>query len=181
MAQPSGPIQVIPPGLLGLLNLKNMGRLPDVLINEVQPGIDLQEWWLRANLINQPAPSTDSLVAGSYNSFRSFTAGAGAIQVPDREWWFVEWYTASFTAAGAGNSATSIDLALEFQQAGVSRWTPLGCVEPAQAILNNARWQLVAKSFWVPPGSELGFCVSSVATAVLDVATLTLRYTPCPI
>jgi hypothetical protein len=173
----SGPIQVIPPGLLGLLNLKNSGRLPNILLDEVQPGIDLEPWWLRANLL-LAGLSSDSLAIGTYNNFQPFTAGAGAITVPQNQWWFVEWYSASFTTV---NQATGIDLALRFQSLGTPQWTPLGAIDPEAAIINNARFNLVAKGFWAPPGSDIGYCVSSVAVGALAVSTLALRYTPCPI
>jgi hypothetical protein len=171
-----GDIQVIPPGLLGLLNIKNHGQLPNRLLAQVQPGIDLEAWWLRANL-QLGSVSSDSKAIGSYNDFASFTAGAGAIVVPQTQWWYVEWYSATFVTV---NSATGIDLALRFQSLGTPQWTPLGAIDPQAAIINNARYNLVAKGIWCPPGSELGYCVSSVAVGALSVATLALRYTVCP-
>lgn len=42
----SGPIQALAPGYLGLLGLKNMGRLPDVQVDQLQPIIDILPFYL---------------------------------------------------------------------------------------------------------------------------------------
>jgi hypothetical protein len=89
---PEPVIQVIPPGLLSILQLKNGGRTPQHLGPDVLPTFDLEGYFLRAT--QQVITASEALVTTA-NDAKTLAA------VPDSEWWFVEHFTANwFIAAG---------------------------------------------------------------------------------
>lgn len=55
--EPSGPIQTFAPGFLELLQLKNRGRNPAVLLDSVQPTIDMLQFYLQAQITSESVTS----------------------------------------------------------------------------------------------------------------------------
>jgi hypothetical protein len=174
----SGPIQVIPPGLLGLLQIKSpSGENPNLLNNDVQPVLDMLPWWLRANRIVSQVNAGRTLAINSINAFTAFSPNA--ILVPESEWWYVHSFTVAFDCAGGG-SATMMGPALQFNQVGTLRWRTLMPVVAALAAAGGAL-AMTAEDFWAPPGSQLGFYISEVAGADLQIDMRGLDYTVCRI
>jgi len=67
---PSGPIQSGTAGLLSLLEVKNLGRNPDSLLDAVTPTLEMVPWWLRAQSVPyQAADVADGAGAGSMLAF----------------------------------------------------------------------------------------------------------------
>lgn len=85
MSAPSKPVQIIPPGLLGFLGVKNMGQLPDTLLGEYSPSIETGEWLMAAN--RTTISNANALGAGTFSTAE--LAGGNPITIPDREWWYV--------------------------------------------------------------------------------------------
>jgi len=75
-------------GFLSLLGLKNQGRNPETLNLQLQPTVDLLEWYFQSRLENITATRT---VPDASTSVANF--GATSLVVPDREWWWIENYT----------------------------------------------------------------------------------------
>jgi len=172
MSAPSGPIQNIPPGLLGLLNLKNTGRLPDVLNGTVQPTVDLQDWWLRSVAIQLVATPSRSVAPGVVQDFVPFVA-PNDITVPGNEWWWVQGYTLQFL----GNASTiSYACPAVRYVGGVSPYFRLG-VGITRSLIAGQSELVTAERFWLPPGSSLGFYLDIVgAGGTADVTCRGLAF-----
>lgn len=90
------PIQPLAPGLLSLLGLKNLGRLPDGFADEVRPSLDLERWYLNGSsiILSTAEDWTADVGAGEITGFFRIGAtpitGFGDITVPDGELWWVE-------------------------------------------------------------------------------------------
>lgn len=166
--EPSGPIQVIPPGLLGLLQLKSpMGVNPSVLNNDVQPVIDLEKWWMRAREeYIDLATATNPYAPATYHSLVAF--GANSPTVPNNEWWYVRNLSGRVYSSGAGTVTRGCR---------VGYLTPnIGNVllfgDPMEAIAAGGSDTSLARDFWAPPGSIFGIYLTIVA-----VANVTLNFT----
>lgn len=113
----SRPIQTPTAGYLGLLGLKNMGKLPEVAQDDVQPIVDIEKFMLAGNR-RYVFGSTNALIAGAAG-FENLV-GTG-FTVPDNKIWvldggdiFVSVAAASVFSVGAiavavnfGNSAAT--------------------------------------------------------------------------
>lgn len=168
-AQPSiGPIQVIPQGLLGLVDLKT-SLLPDVLKLDVQPQFDVLDFWLRAQANVDTATHSIALPTGLQGTFVGFTTGP--ILVPENETWFVHEYSADCNLnAGAADLVSFWQLAMRYSQtAPNARWAAMtpGLAQPGSAA-GETRLQTAFK-FWAPPGSQLGLYISNIVLAAGNV------------
>lgn len=167
MSAPSGPIQVIPAGFLGLLQLKNLGRLPDTLMGSVQPTVDMLEMWLRATLTAGLPSGTHALAGPAFAGYTPFTGVA--IIVPDSEWWYVESFSVRTDTIGAGETIQGLAPAIQWNVGGGVKYATLG---PLTALVTGtaAGTQAIStsKPFWAPPGAQLGFwCESAVGAFAL--------------
>lgn len=179
--EPSGPIQVIPPGLLGLLQLKSpSGVNPHLLNNDVQPNIDMLEWWLRANRQVWSLNSGITLAAGTYNTFSGLSPNS--IIVPQSQWWYVHSATMTFTVA-AGGTMVMANLAMLFNQTGTLRWRTVG-QPPRPGVFTPAEGEQAfrVEDLWMPPGSSLGVNVGIITGAGgVAVDLRAMDYTILPI
>lgn len=168
----SGPIQLIPPGLLGLLQLKNRGANPSQLLDSYQPIVEMFHWLLQAEARRWPL---GQIAVATGNGDAVFSPNH--ILVPQDEWWYVHHYSIE-AAMGAGDNVGHF----------VPHWregnTPVHfyALDTGLAInlTRNGRMISGAQSFFLPPGAELGF--TYVCTAA---TTITFNgyvwYTPLPI
>lgn len=183
MSAPSGPIQLIPPGFLGLLALKNMGRLPDFLQGNVQPTLEMGDWYLRSAIEPWDQTSNVLVPAGAGGAFVPF--GTGPITVPEGEWWFVHDYSVT---AEVTNPDTAQDVALSwrYQGAGFNRFVVWADPYARTALLapgaaSSVRSAMYASGFWLPSGAELGVYTGVVTGATGVACTVRgLRFTRCP-
>lgn len=167
----TGPIQTLMPGLLSLFNLKNLGLQPNRLQDEVQAGIDIEKWCLRGTYENWSTSTSRQIAAAAVNTLAEWTTGA--IEVPEGEWWYVERYTISATAAGAG--AIADQFACGYQLfGGVNPQHLLGGLETTTATRSASL--ATATDFWLPPAARLGFWVGTVSTNPVDFAVRGLRF-----
>jgi hypothetical protein len=106
MTAPIGPVQVIPPGLMGYFNLKNHGQNPDVLQGFYQPVLESRDWLLAANL--EQVQGYRELGTGTFVNFFSPPQPNGQpIVVPPNEFWFV-WDIIFHVVLGAGDVVASM-------------------------------------------------------------------------
>lgn len=173
MSRPSGPVQTPAPGFLSLLNLKNVGQLPDILIGELSPSVNLDKYFLRGQLVNNPASSDLSLAAGNYGTFRQFTTNP--IAVPETQWWWVERVSILAYATAAG--AVCHDFGVAMQVPGGPN--PYGLLSVTTSTTATRTTTIVSASdIWLPPGSRLGVWVGDVATNPVAFVLAGMRYAP---
>lgn len=178
-----GPIQLIAPGLLGLFQLKQMGRNPDQFGEVVLPGFELSDWFLRAASLDYNAqvsiPGID--LANGVTGFQGFSPNS--IIVPANEWWHCENYTIVTSSLVAGDNST-MRPAYARPLVGTRQ---VHMIDPANTgnlagSAADARVNVCSgEDFWVPPGSEIGIFVQVNATGATIGYTGFLRYTPCRI
>lgn len=168
----SRPIQGRAPGYLGLLELKNLGKLPEEALETVQPVIDMNGYYLRgsAQWYQTALSRTDG--PATYNSFGPFTGNP--LVVPDGQWWWIEYMAVRFFAAGAG--ATLEQGAVAMQGPGginpFTLWDPVSVTAARTGVVS------VARDFWAPAGSRLGVWLGVVGVANITSELVGLRYTP---
>lgn len=174
----SGPIQVLPAGLLGLLQLKSpSGRAPEVLQGDVQPTLDMLRFYLNQQAIHATQGGI-SLLAGSGTGNLVFNNPS--LIVPLNEWWFCHYYTVQASPLTAGDIFTGL--------------TPMAYFDPNAP---SARFHLLsdpvygrptggipvngARNFFLPPGSSLGAYVDTYTIAAAESVVGDLFYTRLPI
>lgn len=141
-----------PRGLASLLNLKEGGRTPGLLSEEISGVLDLTTAYLltlleyEASNLSQAAP-----VVGLNDWSPQFTVPTGQL-----------WYVWGYTVAAAPGAGAAIDLAACAKFGGNNLTVALTEYANAAAAQEVRR---SARDFWLPPGSVLGFLVRSVTAA----------------
>jgi len=172
-----GPIQLSPPGLLNLLQLKADGRSVVNLSDTCLPSLEMSDWWLRAAARDWDQTTTDAEGASVPQGFLAYTSNP--VTVPNGQWWFVHDYTVKFSFT-AGQVGTNIRLAWSNIGSGASaryRVLPDG-LESRGTLTGAINVAATAEKFWVPPGARIGFYCDSI-TGGLAASLIGLRYTPC--
>jgi len=176
--EPVGPVQVLPPGLINLLQLKVGGYVPDALRQDIQPTIDLEAWWLRAARKVLPGAYTNGVAAAAVDDqVGIFTTGLVSIRPGDKAWWYV--HRASVLGLANGGAVTVQQLCVR-TPGGTSAFANdallmYGDFLPTQA---NGTYHLhTAGGFWMPPGSSLGMYVGTIAAGTLELVLLGFEYT----
>jgi len=170
MPERNGPLQLVPPGFLHLLGLKNQGHLPADLGEVVAPVLEMAGWYLRTNA------QVDALVSGISLSSASNQEGVfspNSIDCPAGETWFIHEYSIrAGVPAGATNQIVNLAPLIRYNNAGTIRWGLLGPSGSAAAAAGNGAGVTVgAQGFWMPPGSSLGFYygLALVAAGTIDL------------
>lgn len=169
-----GPIQGIPPGLLGLLQLKTVGRNPGTLDGNVSPGFELSDWYLRANQIQLSTTYTQLMAATAGGGYQVFTTPS-ALVVPDGEWWYVNFYAARGGLAAA-DTVNQMRTAIQTNRVAPVRFGRFG---GPNTLAGQGSLLCFDTDFWVPPGAEFGVHVANVVSPAGVTLTADLVYTPC--
>jgi len=169
----SGPVQLIPPGLLGMLQLKNEGRSPRDFVETLQPVIEMREWLMQANW-NEVTDVSAALAAGILGpvTFPALISGAGT-------WLYVSQFSAYSTVGGAGIMRAKL-----FYQRLTGGATPRhfagrqveGLATTATGICNP-----ISEGFFMPPNMQLGVYVTENTYAAAVTFTANFRWTSLPI
>lgn len=170
------PIQLVPPGFLGLLQLKQMGKNPVEMLETVAPVFPLADWYLRSIEIQLNTTYTQLMAASAAGGYQAFTNPA-ALTVPEDEWWWV----ANYAARGglvAGDTVNGLRTALQTNRTGTVRFGRFG--NPIN-LAGQGSVVCFDSGFWAPPGAEFGLHVTNVVSAAGVTFTADLRYSPCPI
>jgi hypothetical protein len=163
-----GPLQVLPQGLLGFLNIKNNGLNPEWLRNSVQPVLDLQQWWFNTQASDLGSGAT-VLVADNGTGFNSFTTPQ--VAVPNGEFWFVTDCTIR-TGALAATDACSFSVGYILPPSPFTTFQ-LGVRTSASGAAGVASQGIAsARMFWLPPGAVL-----AVANETNESAGAGITYT----
>jgi hypothetical protein len=176
--QERGPVQLSPPGLLGLLQLKAEGRSVPNLGDTCVPSLEMAGWWLRAAATLYTGSSSDTLVPAAYRVFSGFTSGP--LTVPSGEWWYVHDLNYEWQTAPTG-TATGMRMAWSAVPTGSTYYKAFPADGPLLTMGGNECRVSTAQDFWLPPGARIGYWVDVVAVANFSVAVRQLRYTPCKV
>lgn len=175
-----GPIQVIPPGLIGFLNLKHAGEAPHSLLAEYRPIIDTTEWLYQADALDwvasvgsgAQAQRTFNAIGGGGAAFA--TAGGTALQVPTNQmWWIHELTVVAATAAGEALTAS-----LAWHRNNVAGWYSLS---PPVTVGASQVFTVGARGFFLPPGAVPSLVVHQITTAGTILVSCPCRFTPLPL
>lgn len=160
------PVQVIPPGLLGFLQIKNLGKNPQSLGGQILPTMDLLEWYFQSNM--EQLRSTLTIGDGVVGPV-PWTTGSGAtvnLTTSQDEFWWVEslmFRCTTFIVAGeqiqwqAGYRTPALNN--NFVICG-DRQDTVGAAAP------SIEAYCYAKRFFMPPGSEIVSFLSHFNTPV---------------
>lgn len=180
-----GPIQVVPPGLMGILQLKQTGTLPGWLAQSVQPIIELRDWYFQARRVDEQTlfgslPVTSPNLATGSIGIKSFVTlvGNNPCQVPQNQTWFVENMTV-FGATAAAADSLSFACGIEAPQGSFEQ---LGNVFIDQLAGARQRTMFAYnnRAFWAGPGDVFAVLVTDVVSAGIQ-AQCRLRATVLPI
>lgn len=159
----SGPLQVIPPGLLGFFNLKSLGQNPSMLDDLVSPTIELREWYMQAQMIDYVNATgltmTKTRTTISPVGFLTWDLVGGVVPglVPDNEWWWVENYTIYAQVPAVAGEGCTWSCAYISPSGGAIQVYQTGLERGHSATAAQAtRPSCFARQFWVPPGATLG-------------------------
>lgn len=176
----SGPLNVIPPGFLGFLQLKNFGKNPAEVPELISPVFDMLRWYFAGEA--RPMATTDAsrAVTTDLDGFIALTTAT--ITVPDGEWWYVHSVylyanlpaavTEFFAGAPAWFNANTF-------QGEVMASQPISIMQGVAG--STRRYFSVARDFFVPPGSQFGAYISTCETATSINVGLNGRITVLPI
>lgn len=177
---PVGPVQVLPPGLINLLQLKVGGFSPDALRQDIQPTIDMEAWWLRATKRNLPGTWALDSAAGVYNALRIPEMGGVQLQVPARQWWYVHRCTFMAVSAAAATATVAFGIGEPGGTRGPANNVSEFAIGDALASATaGVLYPFTVRDIWVPPGSYMGLFVGTVAVGgTLTTYLSGLSYTP---
>lgn len=182
----SGPIQVVPAGLLGLLQLKQTGANPRDLLDTVQPSVDLLDSWRQARMLDAMSlpnwGANPSVTQNTPTGYNVFLVGGVAAAVPTNQWWYIDQLAVQLVIPAAADTcrfqpACSMNPGVAPQQ---QYAVGPDVADVASARLNRQLWARADRSFWAPPGSTFGVRVFDAVTATNLVFTLYLRAVPLP-
>lgn len=175
----AGPIQALPQGLLGLLQLKETGRNPSVMVETVSPNIELLEFFMQRQMQNElglfgGSPVT---VAVSTVTETGFAVGGVTCQIPANQTWWIERLSVkcSFLAADYARFVPVI------VTPNTSSYSP--CTDYNDVVTARARAGIVSTvgGFWLPPQSIFSLKTLDCTSAGGIVFNLALRAVPVPI
>lgn len=174
----SGPIQLIPPGLLGLFQLKTMGRNPSELGEQVIPTLEMFKWYLMTNQREQLVQSAAGITTVGYDIILNSDT-LSAMRVPPNQWWYVHSFDMLSDLIPAGQS---LIFRLAWQNQGSSSSAVHYPGEIPVSVTGGGAGVIAfshAADFWLPPGSTLG--VSLTFASNPRTLTGSVQYTALPV
>lgn len=171
---PLGPVQIIPPGLLGFLQLKNMGKNPQLIPDSYQPTIEMRDWLFLARYEEVSVTITGGISVG-YTEFNGGDIGVYSGVVPDNEAWWLVGITAR-TRPMIATESCQMEIAWSQKNGALSSQRPIsiGPTSPrvvGQAPLNQTRAICSAGQLFLPPGAWLGiYALENVALSAMSIS-----------
>lgn len=164
----SGPIQTLPSGLLGLLQLKQQGKNPSPLRDDVQSVTDLTQFWFQNQMRDVTLDFTgphNTAVGPAANGSKAFAT----LQVPNGELWYVE----NFTVGANLLAAETVRYRLQFVDPVVGMQFALGA-DVNDVVTVRAR-SITASygGFFLSSGRTPGLVVFDILTAATITFTVT--------
>ena len=175
------PIQVIPPGLLGLLQIKSNGRRPGILADQVQGNIELRDWYMTARRVDNfalfgGAMTTGNVPTASPGGHAFNVAGVPCVVPPGQIWWVEQ-----FSGFGALAAADTIRFNLSITTgSGASFGVSNDYLDTITARARQFEVH-IDRGFWAFPGDEFVCQIDDNLTGTNTVVNASLRATPCPL
>jgi phage shock protein PspC (stress-responsive transcriptional regulator) len=166
------PLTTRPEGLLSMLGIQTNGSYPQHMPEgQLQPGIDLLNWYLESRAeVQNVAPAIAGMTNGGFVS---------AFQVPPQEVWVLLAVTLVFTVAVGGVSAFSI---VRTRPNDFRSKLALGpAVTSTAADLPMVSMDPSFRGLVLRPTVHLGLYVSGAGTAGTTAGELTCRFARCQI
>jgi len=167
-----GPIQQLPPGLLGFLQLKSQGQNPSLLADSYQPSIEMLDWLLLASNETLQVGFAAGTIGGN---LASSTVNAVAT-VPNEEWWYVHRFSVGVAPVGA-TRISNVGLIMTLSAAGAAANFSLAS-NPVIGVADLVN--VGAQGFFAPPGAILGWIANITNAGATNVAGSALWFTRLP-
>lgn len=190
---PSAPILTIPQGLLGLLQLKETGKLPATLGEVVGPNLDLFQMYAERLAVSAIGlfggnPQTAAITTGLIG-FRPFLLSGSVVTVPQNEMWYVTQVCATIVT-GAIAAADTFRGGPCWATSNQSNLPGVG--SDVYMMSNNYQDAVTARNrgvatdpsarpFFVPPGAGFYMAIEDALSATSIAFQLALRAARLPI
>ena len=180
-----GPIQTIPQGLLGLLQLKQTGENPNALDLTVQPNVELLQFWAQRvmqesqGLFPGGPPATATLTTAAGPGTRNFLIGGVPVSVPNNETWYCDQVLAYSGSIAATDNFVNISPGYTVPGGGVYTMCPLA----TDVISARARFvwtNPLPRPIFIPPGAQLTMEIGDMISGGMTF-TLFMRAARLPI
>lgn len=164
------PLNLIPWGLLDFFGIKNGGRFPQQLPDQLLPVLEMFEWYLQTKA--QTYSGTGTAVAASAGASTKndvtvvsggLTIVNGQISVPDNEWWVLTRGNIAATLSNtfAGTYVTGMDfIAITREQ--VTQGARITAAATANSRQNVHTFR---GPIWISPGTQINFNYDAEMTA----------------
>jgi len=176
----SRPIQQNPWGLLGYLQLKNMGHNPVELLDSVQPTLDLWRHYLQNDA--ETILSANIPITGTGGMFPP----AGEAQVPNGECWAVHHFSASQNGVLAAGQSLSFMTMIEYGLSGGGGGVGVGTGQMSRVYVAgegaHCTSDIPGGYLLLPPTSQLIVWCSTVVLAAGAInANIRAHFTRLPL
>lgn len=160
---PYGPVQVIPPGIVDLLQLKGLGESPGLVTDTFVPTIETRDWLMEPTALIGTSTNVD-LAAGTVG----FADLPNLAATNFNAIWLQHFSIQCMTLAGAGLPATdNCEFACAMRGPAVANGFVVfgersGLVQGAAPGRFGSAW---SQNFWLPPSHQLGVMVFRLEAA----------------
>lgn len=155
----------LPQGLLGFFDIKNGGRYPQSLAQQLQGTADLLAWYANTNRVYFRT-GLNIAVLGQTTFFT----------VPDGEYWYVLHASFVTSVLGAGQTLEGV---ISFTDAAGIRNILLS--ENPGARTAGAVYQTQARDFWGGPGDTIGFYATQLAAGPIVAPIMSIAVARLPV
>lgn len=163
-----------PQGLLGFLDIKNLGRNPSPLSDGLAATLPLTDWYLETAAEYLTEGNLE--IAGPALGYNRWTQAAQNLVVPQNQWWRVHEYSCLtlFDIGGGSAGCTDVSISLTYEMpmpiftgsgsTGQAIDLPTITSGPAQGFVVGAGKPAftLAKPIWVPPGAIFGYQLTGI-------------------
>lgn len=161
-----GPVGIVPPGMLGLLGLKTLGRNPRDLGSTYDATLEVMDWIAQQNAL--VATVSAGLTASPF---------VQAANVPEGEYWYIHGLTLSVETGG--DPLQTAYCGIQFDPVlAPRRVLAKGVPYVTNGVTPDRFCAYADQPFFAPPGSSLGYVCSGAVTAA--TAIFVTRYTILP-
>lgn len=139
---PWRPIQTATAGWLSLLGLKNLGRNPDEVLEQVRPTTEMTGFWLRG--ISEYEEEDFTMAFASESWYPTFG------DVPENEWRFFQYFWMQCVSPGGGSNVVRFGIYKDIPGNSKLIWRSAMVSSVPAAGVGVGTAEL--RDFWVPPG-----------------------------